>query len=164
MKKRLDLPLGQQMDYDPIDGRFTRLISRPHSPAGSLADTKLDTYGYRMVRVGGKGYLAHRLAWFMFHGEWPSGDIDHINRDRTDNRLSNLRLATRQQNLRNARLSSLNSCGSKGVHLYQGRYWSAAIWNDGKKKHLGYFDTQELAAEAYRQAAVARDPEFFCVG
>lgn len=164
MKKRLDLPLDQQVSYDPITGRFTRLISRSHSPAGSMADSKLDTHGYRMVRVGGKEYRAHRLAWYLSHGVWPSEDIDHINRDRADNRLPNLRLATRQQNLRNARISSRSSCGSKGVHLSQGRYWSAAIWVDGKKRHLGNFDSQALAAEAYQLAAWMRDPEFFCGG
>lgn len=163
MKKRLDLPLGLQIAYDPISGRFNRLISRPHSPAGSLADGKFDTHGYRVVRVGGNEHRAHRLAWYMSHGEWPPADIDHINGDRADNRLSNLRLATRQQNLRNARISSRSSSGAKGVHP-SGRYWAVALRVDGKKRHVGTFETKELAAEAYQLAAAMRDPEFFCVG
>ncbi len=154
MKKRLNLPLEQQISYNPETGEFHRLVARPHAPIGSRADAKLDTHGYRMVRVGGKEYRAHRLAWFMTHGAWPPADLDHINHIRSDNRLSNLREATRSENLGNSRMASNNTSGFKGVHLHKasGR-WQAYITFNYKRQSLGYFNSPQAAAAAYLEAA-----------
>ena len=150
-----------QVSYDPETGQFRRLVDRPRSPAGSIADNKLDTHGYRVVRVCNHEYRAHRLAWVIVHGEWPSKDVDHANCNRADNGLSNLRLATRSQNLGNSRRKSTNTSGHKGVHLYAatGR-WQAYVNVDGKRKHLGYFGTSDEAAAAYMKAAQLSFGEF----
>lgn len=154
-----------QVSYDPETGQFVRLVNRPNSPAGTNAAKKLDTHGYPIVRVCGREFRAHRLAWIIARGNWPAADIDHINRNRTDNRIANLREATRRENLGNSSLSSHNTSGIKGVHLYKatGR-WSAYINVHGKRKHLGYFDTCELAGAAYREAAKVTFGEFAHVG
>jgi hypothetical protein len=157
--------LSLNVSYDAETGVFHRLVTRPNSPLGSRADTKLDTHGYRVVRVCGREFRAHRLAWFLTYGTWPDGDVDHINRDRQDNRIANLRAATRRQNLGNAGLSSSNTTGAKGVHLFKATgKWQAYIAIDGKRKHIGYFETREAASFAYLAAAKKEFGEFACNG
>lgn len=152
MRKRLDLPLAQQIAYDPETGAFTRLISRSRSPAGSRCDTSLDSHGYPRVRVGGEEYRAHRLAWFMVHGWWPPADIDHINRIRNDNRLCNLRCATRQENMLNKAPRKIEpSKRAKGVYFFKRTGRWLAMLKIGKRKmaYLGYHATEALARECY---------------
>lgn len=100
--------LCSSLRYDPKTGHFIRLTDHFMFPAGSIAGTVLDT-GYRTIRVGGQRFLAHRLAWFYVYGEWPS-EIDHINRDKGDNRLVNMRISNRNLNM-------LNSGGKKASEL-----------------------------------------------
>lgn len=89
------------LHYDPETGLFTRLTNESNrSPAGSIAGTVLAT-GYRVIRVCNGRFLAHRLAWFYVYGAWPN-EIDHLNRVKDDNRFSNLRASTRQQNVFNS--------------------------------------------------------------
>lgn len=150
-----------QVSYDPETGEFRRLVNRPHSPVGSDAATKIDTHGYHVVRLLGQEVRAHRLAWFYMTGEWPKNDIDHRDTVRSNNRWSNLRSATRRQNLANSKISSANTSGSKGVSLYKatGR-WQAYINRAGKREHLGFFTTRDEAALAYAQAANEEFGEF----
>jgi hypothetical protein len=137
----------QNLKYDPETGEFVRL--RYGSRAGSI-----DRYGYLTIGVARRYYFAHRLAWLMVYGDWPSDEIDHINGDPLDNRIANLRLATRSQNLANTKASSRNTSGFKGVAFSKkaGR-WQAYICKDQKQKHLGYFDSPEAAHAAYLSAA-----------
>lgn len=125
------------------------------APAGGI-----DCAGYVVIGINGKTYYGHRLAWFYVHGEWPK-QIDHRNGDRSDNRWSNLRAATHQQNILNAKKARNNTSGYKGVswHKAAGK-WSAYITLDGKKKHLGLHPTSEAAHAAYMAAAKAAQPEF----
>jgi len=125
-------------------------------PMGGLA-----TNGYWRINIGYDRYLAHRLAWFYVHGIWPCKDIDHINGDRCDNRISNLRLADKWQNNGNSEAYCTSSTGLKGIYWDRqlGRY-SARIMVNGKRKYWGAFDTPELAHEAYREADIALRGEF----
>lgn len=86
--------------YDPDTGVFTRAITRGSLAAGTKAGS-LNRVGYWQIGVCGRTYTAQRLAWFYVHGDWPDGDIDHINRDKLDNRIANLRVISRSENLRN---------------------------------------------------------------
>lgn len=135
------------LNYDPDTGVFTWL--RPTSTrtrAGQKAG-RINN-GYVSIRIHGREYGAHRLAWFYVYGVWPENDIDHINRNRSDNRIVNLRAATRAQNLQNIR--------------YHGAYWYAArrVWRvsirvDGKRIWVGDYDDHADAVVA-RQNAVLK--------
>lgn len=106
------------------------------------------------VRVDKKLYLSHRVIWLMVTGSWPAMDIDHKNGDASDNRFSNLRLATVTQNNRNTGLQKNSGTGYKGVHFFKatGRY-QAHITVNRKRKHLGYYETPEEAYAAYCKAS-----------
>lgn len=141
------------LHYDPLSGLFTRLVSRANAHVGDVAGTDSGR-GYLRIRVDGKKYVAHRLAWFYMTGEWPAEQIDHINGCPSDNRWSNLREATRHQNSINTRKRQDNTSGFKGVHWHKsGKKWQAYIKLNGKKYHLGYFDTPEAASAMYEGAA-----------
>jgi len=97
--------LMELVSYDPSTGLFTSKVSRPPCKIGKVLGSK-QAAGYVEFRLDYKSYLAHRLAWFYIHGDWPVGEIDHINQDRTDNRISNLRDVTRSENNRNSKTRS----------------------------------------------------------
>ncbi|WP_395444039.1 HNH endonuclease signature motif containing protein [Caulobacter sp. UC70_42] len=96
--------------------------------------------------------MAHRLAWLLTHGEWPEHEIDHINGDRSDNRLVNLRPATRQQNMINRRMHKSNKLGVKGVTQVKDRY-RAQLWFNGEFVLNRTFATIEEASAAYQAKA-----------
>lgn len=144
-----------RLRYDPETGEiFRRMRGGGEKRIGGLRPT-----GYRALQIDGVMVYEHRLAWALSYGEWPSDDIDHINGDRSDNRLSNLRLATRSQNNINAGPPKDNTSGFRGVSANRGR-WGAYINVDGKRHWLGTFDTQEEAAAAYAEAALKHFGEF----
>jgi len=139
-------------------GRYGRI------PAGTPAGT-LNKEGYRYVVVEGRHYRASRLIWFHVTGVWPPSQVDHIDRNPSNDKWSNLRLATGSQNKANNRkYQSKNSAGMpKGVQLMQGRRsvrYRAIATKDGKRIHLGYFDTPETAHAAYRKASEELHGEF----
>lgn len=109
--------------------------------------------GYIMIWLDGRNYYAHRIAWLLTHKRWPSCHIDHVNGDRSDNRLQNLRDATRQQNMQNRRRFNNNKLGVKGVIKTHGRY-RAQLWRDGRFVLSKTFATIEEAAAAYRHASL----------
>lgn len=97
--------------------------------------------GYMRVDVDGKTFAVHRVCWFLHYGKWPQGDIDHINHDRKDNRICNLRVVDRKTNMRNASKSAANKSGFTGVGwCKQQNKWYAAIMVDGKNIKLGRYD------------------------
>lgn len=138
--------------YDPDTGILTWRISRGNGVCAGAIAGRVNAGGYRQVTCDNRMYLAHRLAWLIHTGEWPtSEDIDHINRENDDNRWTNLREATHAENGRNRKLSSNNKSGVSGVHQCNGR-WIARIKIDGRHTHLGSF--KELGeAAAVRKAA-----------
>lgn len=133
--------------YNPNTGVITRLASKRTDTIGPVRPLT-NGNGYLVVYAMGRLFRAHRIAWVLMTGEWPTHDIDHINRDRTDNRWVNLREATRGQNLRNAGIKKSSGTGLKGVAAH-GERFAAYIRLNGKKKHLGVFDTAVEAHQEY---------------
>lgn len=148
--------------YNPDTGVVTRKKhAGPNAYAGSVAGYKTPKQGYLLVKHKFRCFLAHRIAWRLHYGEWPPRGvfIDHINCDGSDNRIENLRLATRAENARNARRSKRNKSGVKGVHARFGKF-IAEITVDRKKTYLGMFDSIEEAAIARARAAKEMHGEF----
>ena len=117
--------------------------------------------GYRVIRIDRILIKEHRIAYAIFHEhDVPDGmQIDHVNRDKSDNRISNLRLATNAQNQFNKGLRSTNTSGFKGVCMKGGKY-TASIKKNAKTQHLGTFETPEEAHKAYMAAATQHEPDF----
>lgn len=141
--------VSKALSYDSQDGAF---YWRKADGSKGLRAGGLCSQGYGRIKIAGKSYKAHRLAWLMFYGEWPKDMIDHINGNRSDNRIANLRLATNAQNQMNrAKPSRNNQTGTfLGVNFNkQANAYAARIKFGAKRIHLGYFDTPEEAAAAY---------------
>jgi hypothetical protein len=152
--------LNERFAYDPQTGIITNRVCSHKALAGADA-TCAHTAGYRSVCYSCGKLLAHRVAWAMTYGEWPAEVIDHINGNRSDNRLCNLRQATRSQNLINSKLRSDNSSGFKGVSWCSGKKkWDARIYSATKLRLLGRFKTKEEAIAAYATAAAELHGEF----
>lgn len=144
------------VSYDPITGAFTRLVqTSPRAKAGQTAGW-LDGRGYTCFHIGGREEKAHRLAWLYVYGYWPTKEIDHINRIKTDNRIANLRHVSRQENECNKGVQKNNRSGFKGVswHKQRGMY-EAYCCIGGKKTGLGFFDDPAQGHAAYLQARAA---------
>lgn len=155
--------LREALDFEPSTGVFTLRKSRRGSKmkAGEVVLGSPRRNGYLAISVDRRQYLAHRLAWLHVHGELPAiMDIDHINRIKTDNRIANLRLATRGRNNLNVTAArSDNALGVRGVVKRDRRYVAYLTISSGKNKNIGRFDTVEEAAAAYREAKAKLDPE-----
>lgn len=148
------------LSYDAETGRFTWLSQHGGFVLGEEAGGKIGT-GYVAIRIDGRRYRAHHLAWLLAYGCFPSLEIDHINGIKADNRLDNLRLATRSQNAANVGARKTNTSGFKGVSWCSRRQrWRASIGCSGKRKFLGYHDTPYAAAQAYLGAAKELFGEF----
>lgn len=131
--------------------------SLPGTVAGNLTRPN----GYMVVRIAGFNYQQHRVIYALLNGEYSTHlDIDHINGNKSDNRIQNLRLATRCQNKQNVNKLKNNTSGFLGVDLYKGRNngagnkkWRARISVDGVIKYLGYYASPQDAAKARDIAA-----------
>ncbi len=147
--------LTQILDYNGETGVFT--WKAPLSNRVKVGDVagQIDHNGHRNINVNGVRYGAGRLAWFAVHRVWPTDEIDHINLVKDDNRIANLREATRNQNNRNVRRKRHNSTGFKGVirHSQSRHKFVAQITVDGKCIYLGIFDTPEDAHACYVAAS-----------
>jgi hypothetical protein len=146
--------LRELVSYDPTTGEFVRLKNTYRHPQliGKVINPVAAGNGYVYISVDGKPYLAHRLAWLYVYGEWPERDTDHINCDRTDNRIENLRDVERHVNNQNrsGTRADNKSSGLTGVTWHNhSRKWRARIWLHGKEHRLGLFDTTEEAYDAY---------------
>lgn len=147
--------LKEVLSYNAETGVFTwRLNLSNRQRRDAVAGCICKQSGYRLIGIEGKVYKASRLAWFMVHGEWPSDTIDHVNTVRDDDRLQNLRLATRAENQRNRTRQKNNTSGFKGVHWHpQSGMWRARIVLGGKHTCLGLFKSLLDAAASYQSAA-----------
>ncbi len=144
--------------YNPETGLFTRKTSSGGQKVGSIAGSP-HPKGYVRIQLKGKTYLAHRLAWFFIHSKWPDNDIDHINGLRNDNRIINLREATRSENMQNLLVPLHNVTGYSGVYINRKRY-SSKITINGESKYLGSFDTAEEASATYLLAKKELHPYY----
>lgn len=155
--------LRRRLLYEPETG-ILRWADRPHTNgwnpkmAGAVAGTR-NGKGYIQIKMDGVIYLAHRIIWKLVTGCDPGDRVDHWNGTGIDNRWTNLREATPQQNQANMRRHKTNRSGFKGVALHKGKFCSQ-ICIDGKRTYLGRFASAEEANAAYYKAALAHFGEF----
>lgn len=160
--------LRQLLAYDPDTGKLAWLERPAHFfPAardaiawnakfsGKTALISLSPKGYRQGRIFNISFLAHRVIYAIHHGEWPSDQIDHINGDKLDNRIDNLRSVSRKENMRNLPMPRSNTSGVMGVGWSkQYKNWEAQIKVDRRRVYLGRFAKFEDAVAARKAAEV----------
>lgn len=138
------------IDYNPDTGEFrwkNRLSNGRE--AGSIAGC-LNTLGYWQMCILGHKCYGHRVAWMYVNGEWPGQEIDHIDGNPANNRISNLRLASRSTNIQNVtKIVKKTQSGIVGVHLTKNGKFSSKVMLNYKSINLGVFDTAEEAHTAY---------------
>ncbi|MBK6599171.1 MAG: HNH endonuclease [Proteobacteria bacterium] len=147
--------------YDPVNGRFYRVKPWNGEKPGTECGFVSNGDGYVRVSISGSPVLAHRAAWFICAGRWPTTQIDHVNGDRSDNRIENLRVCTISENRWNSKKRVRNTSGFKGVSWDVNRkMWIAQIMANRKNYMLGRFKTPEEAHLAYIVAANRLHGEF----
>jgi hypothetical protein len=152
--------LKELLDYDPLTGVFTWKVRRGKMRAGSRAGSP-HAEGYWEIRLDGKAYLAHRLAWLSVHGAMPL-KIDHRDRNRSNNILTNLRAATSSQNGANAPAPKNNTSGHKGV--YKGKDgWYVRVKKNRRPVSGGSYKDFETACSAQETLERRLQGEFACV-
>lgn len=144
--------LRELLAYDEITGVLIWKESPSRNvKAGDIAGHK-SSRGYIHIKVLGSAYLAHRLAWLHSRGEWPLGQIDHIDGNKTNNAIANLRDVSQSVNMQNRRTASINSSsGLLGVSR-KGDRWEARIRTNGARRYIGSYATPEMAHAAYLAA------------
>lgn len=147
-----------EISYDTETGIFKWVVTARRGFVGKTAGCFCTKDGYVRIRINGKLELAHRLAWNMTYPGNPVGpdeQIDHINHDRTDNRIVNLRKASNTENSRNASIGSNNTSGAVGVWFEKRRNkWAVEIKVDRRKIHIGQFENFDEAVAARKAAEV----------
>ena len=130
------------------NGKLYWRVGRKGVRRGGLAGW-VEPDGYRAIGIDQRAYKAHRLIWLYHYGEWPENHIDHVNQDRLDNRIENLRDVTNAENQKNRRINSDNTSGFTGVLWYKSSSkWAGRVKHEGKQIHLGMFADKEDAALA----------------
>lgn len=150
MKPTVDR-LRELVSYDPETGAFTRLTTVGGRQAGMPAGGS-SSKGYWQMSFDGKIVEGHQVAWALHYGTWPDTDLDHRNGDKQDNRIVNLRPASKSQNMFNQRLSKANTSGAKGVYP-NGRGWKTLVGFYGKRYWAYGFPSKEHAQEFRELAA-----------
>ncbi len=141
--------LRELLSYDPASGVFTWRVTRgSKAPTGSIAG-HAEPDRYVNIMIDRKLYKAHRLAWLYMTGEWPPHEIDHVDRDKSNNTFTNLRLATPLQNRQNIGMYDHNTSGHKGVTWHRANSkWQAQIKLAGRNIYLGCFNDLQDAVNA----------------
>lgn len=153
MKKISHDQVLEYFNYDLDSGSLIWRRSCGTARKGTVAGSPSDERGYIRVQVLGQTYYAHQLIWFYVTGKWPTSDIDHIDSSTANNRWSNLREATRSQNVRNTPIRRDNTSGVRGVSFHKRhRLWCAYITSAGSRRHLGWFPDFDAAVSARHEA------------
>ena len=151
--------LHEYFCYDPETGIITwRKVRAKRCNVGDVAGI-INDQGYVRLQLFSTTLRGHRVAWAMHHGAWPTDEIDHINNNRADNRIVNLRLANRRQNAVNQPGRGSNT-GVKGVYWYRNRYMALARDESGRQVYLGRYRTLEEAKQVYDDFVVRTRGEF----
>lgn len=141
-------------DYNPLVGDLVRKIGVANHRAGEVAGKAMPK-GYIQVRIDTISYLGHRVIFLWMTGEWPKHEIDHIDHNTGNNRWTNLREATRSENMKNQFIKITNTSGRIGVSWNKAHEeWQARIHFEGRNVHLGYFDDFEDACIARSKAEI----------
>ena len=149
--------LKELLEYDPATGKFFWRVARGPRAAGTEAGT-VDSEGYVRIKIDRRMYKAHRLAWLYVHGYTPENDLDHIDRDPSNNRVENLREVSQVCNQRNCGNPKNNKSSVKGVHWTERRgKWRAQIVVNQRNFNLGYYDD-------FTEAVCARLAAEQCIG
>lgn len=150
----MDIEFEKIIDYNPDTGKmcWRETMGRRAKAGAEIGHINRD--GYRKVKIKGRTYLVHRLAWRLAYGVWPSNEIDHFDGDRLNNKLSNLRDVTKAMNLRNSRRRADNSSGIVGVSqiCHPTKFW-VAQWFDGEKRNK-WFSVAKYGEETAKQRAI----------
>jgi len=147
--------IRENIKYDPATGDFWRKITSSPRPGSARVS-------YAIFSMFNEQFLAHRVAWFLMTGEYPTGIIDHINRDRRDNRWSNLRAADKSQNGANRTWrKSNNQTGFRGVRFTRSGKYSAQITFRKQSIYLGTFETADAAHSAYQSKGAELFGDYF---
>lgn len=169
--------LRECLSLDPISGELIwRVRPRRHfesdkgwrvfnsKRAQRVAGTASKTTGYVVLNFNGSLYAGHRIAFAMHFGAWPRGHIDHVDGNRGNNAIANLRECSRSQNQQNRAVQANNTSGYKGVHRHYDGRWRAVIQVNKSIIHIGVFDTPEQAHVAYTAYAKRCHGAFANVG
>lgn len=153
--------LRQLIRYDAETGQFFRRLkpSRRHPAHREVPCGRIDDKGYVIIFVDGHHHKAHRLAWLWMTGAFPPDQIDHIDRDKANNRWRNLRPASNSQNQANTPARKHNRSGLKGIYEQHGR-WTARIGINRNRLYLGSYQTAQEAHEVYTKMANKIHGEF----
>lgn len=144
--------LLEEIFYDPQTGIFTRKKSCKGAKAGDIVGC-LRKDGYLVTSIHKKFFYLHRLAWFYVYGEHPKNLIDHIDRNKKNNKIENLRIVNYAENSQNSNKHKDNTSGYKGVWKHTKNRWRAGICVNGKMDYLGTFLQIEDAVIAYETAS-----------
>lgn len=137
------------LQYNEITGDFTWLKKGRGISYGKIAGSVDKGTGYKYIRINGKNWAAHRLAWLYIYGVWPKNQIDHINQNRLDNRVENLRDVTIRENAHN-RVYYNNRDNLIGAYFNKCKNkWESSITIDNKKHYIGSYNNKISANEAY---------------
>lgn len=155
-----ELPTPEQLRkllrYDPEEGSLFWLLPRQGVRSGDPVSEWHDRKGYAIVTIKKRKYRAHRVAWAVYYGKWPREQIDHINGNPADNKITNLRDVTPSENQRNTKRRCDNRSGVTGVRWNSvAQKWVAEIWLGGKSTHLGLFARKRDAINARKSAESA---------
>ena len=148
------------LDYDPDTGIFCWRVSRGNRIKVGAAAGTVSSNSYAVIKINGMPFKAHRLAWLHFHGVWPEHQIDHIDENKSNNRISNLRDVPQSMNQHNAiKPRKDGTSGYRGVSWDKGKTrWRAQIEVNGQKQYIGLFDTPKAAHAAYLAAKLRLHP------
>lgn len=157
--------LIELFNYDLETGLFSRKVKIGNNCKMDRPVGRISTGGYLMCKIDGVYYTHHRLAWLYVYGKWPLDQLDHIDCNKLNNSILNLREASRSQNMCNKNKMSHNTSGYKGVFWdKQSQKWKAQITINKKQKCLGRFDCPKKAYEVYCEKAKELHLEFHNFG